>query len=104
MNSKYHGRCLLALKLIQISTISHLFPLEFVQKCQCSQLCCALRQNSVIRLFLATIIFLINFIEAFHSWLRENSICAPNISIHDRKSAYLLQYVLAAYDKIPFYM
>ena len=45
MSSKHHGKCQFALKLIQLSTIANLFPLEVVQKCQCSQLC-VLRENS----------------------------------------------------------
>ena len=44
-NSKYHDKCKLALKLIQLSTVSNLFPIEIVQKCQHYQLC-ALWENS----------------------------------------------------------
>ena len=32
MNSKHFGKSLFTLKLIQLSTISNLFPLEIVQK------------------------------------------------------------------------
>ena len=35
MNSKHLGKCQFALKLIQFSIVSNLFPLEVVQKCQC---------------------------------------------------------------------
>ena len=32
MNSEHHGKCQFAFKLLQLSTISYLFPLEVVQK------------------------------------------------------------------------
>ena len=47
MNSKPHGKCQFALKLIQLSTISNLFPLEVVQKWQFCQLS-ALQENSIM--------------------------------------------------------
>ena len=43
---KAHDKCQLALKLIQLSTVSNLFPLEVVQKCQCCQLCVT-RENLI---------------------------------------------------------
>ena len=45
MNSKNHGKYQFALKVILISAFSNLFPLEFVQKCQCCQFC-VLQENS----------------------------------------------------------
>ena len=45
MNSKHPSACQLALKWIHFSTLSNLFWLEVVQKCQCCQLC-VLRENS----------------------------------------------------------
>ena len=38
-NSEYHDKCKSALKLIKILTVSNLFSLEVVQKCQHCQLC-----------------------------------------------------------------
>ena len=45
VNSKHHVKCHLALKLIQLSTISNLFPLGVIQNCQHCQLC-VFRGNS----------------------------------------------------------
>ena len=38
-NSKYQNKCKLALKLIRLSTVSNIFPLEIVQTSQRCQLC-----------------------------------------------------------------
>ena len=45
MNSKHPSACQFELKWILFSTISNLFRLEVVQKCQYCQLC-VLRENS----------------------------------------------------------
>ena len=49
-NSKHHSRYKFAFKLIGFLTVSNLFTLEFVQKCQL----CVLRENSIyfIHLFI----------------------------------------------------
>ena len=44
-NSKHYKKCKFTLKLIGLLTVSNLFPLEVVQKCQHCQLC-LLRDNS----------------------------------------------------------
>ena len=43
-NSKHHGKCKFAFKLIRFLTVLNLFTLEVVQKCQHCQLC-VLREN-----------------------------------------------------------
>ena len=43
MNSKHLGKCQFVLNLIPFSTVSNLFPLDVVQKCQCYQLMGKLR-------------------------------------------------------------
>ena len=45
-NSKHHGKCKFAFKLIRFLTVSNLFTLEVVQKCQRCQLC-VLWENSI---------------------------------------------------------
>ena len=47
MNSNRHDKCQFVLKLIQLSTISNLLPLEVVQKCQYCKLC-VLHENSTV--------------------------------------------------------
>ena len=42
-NSRYHDKCKVALKIIPLVTISNLFSLEVVQKCQL----CVIRDNSM---------------------------------------------------------
>ena len=44
-NSKHHGKCKFAFKLIRFLNVSNLFTLEVVQKCQHCQLC-VLWENS----------------------------------------------------------
>ena len=46
INEKHHGTWQFALKLIPFSTVTNLFPLEFVQKLPNCQLC-VLRENSI---------------------------------------------------------
>ena len=50
VNSKHHVKCHLALKLIQLSTISNLFPLGVIHNCLHCQLC-VLRGNSNLFLY-----------------------------------------------------
>ena len=45
-NSKHYEKCKFALKLIEFLTVSNLFKLEVVQKCQHCQLC-VLQKNSI---------------------------------------------------------
>ena len=45
-NSKHYDKCKFSLKLIRLLTVSNLFPLLVVQKCQHCQLC-VLRENSI---------------------------------------------------------
>ena len=45
-NSKHHGKCKFGFKCIRFLTVSNLFTLEVVQKCQHCQLC-VLQENSI---------------------------------------------------------
>ena len=47
-NSKDHEKCKFTLKVLRYLTVSNLFTLEVIQKCQCCQLCVS-RENSIVR-------------------------------------------------------
>ena len=50
-NSQHHGKCKFAFKLIRFLTVSNLFTLEIVQKCQHCQLC-VLWENSKVYFYI----------------------------------------------------
>ena len=76
ISSKHHRKCKFVLSLIQFSTISNLYPLEIVKKCQCCQFC-ALGENSTVdteNVFF-TIFEAFNLANSlkFRKWLRSKS-------------------------------